>query len=120
MLQGLGFGADSWDKPLTHCSGGEKTRALLARLILEEPQLLILDEPTNHLDLQAVQWLENRFMQWEKAIVVISHNRYFLDRVVNSIWEMHTGGLEFYRGNYTAYIQQRVCGRIFPGGTGLY
>ncbi|NJN82775.1 MAG: ABC-F family ATP-binding cassette domain-containing protein [Caldilineaceae bacterium] len=107
VLQGLGFGGEDRDMPLSHLSGGQKTRALLARLLLERPDLLILDEPTNHLDVQAIEWLENTLRTWEGALLVVSHDRYFLDAVVNRIWEMSRIGVEQYRGNYSAYVQQR-------------
>ena len=106
-LSGLGFDRDQWEMPLDHLSGGQKTRVLLARLLLEKPELLILDEPTNHLDIQAVEWLENTLARWEGAVLIVSHDRYFLDRVVNVIWEMSRGGIEEYRGNYSAYLHQR-------------
>jgi ATP-binding cassette subfamily F protein 3 len=107
VLTGLGFGPEQWSMPLAHCSGGQKTRALLARLLLEEPDLLILDEPTNHLDVAAIEWLEGMLRQWSGALLIVSHDRYFLDKVVNAIWEMGRNGLESYRGNYSAYVQQR-------------
>ncbi len=107
ILTGLGFDAQSWHMPLSHLSGGQKTRALLARLLLEKPDLLILDEPTNHLDVQAIEWLEGTLKMWEGALLTVSHDRYFLDKVVNAIWEMSHSGVETYRGNYTAYVQQR-------------
>ncbi len=106
-LSGLGFNADTWEMPLTHLSGGQKTRALLARLLLEKPDLLVLDEPTNHLDVQAIEWLENTLNMWDGAILIVSHDRYFLDSVVNTIWEMSESGIETYRGNYSAYLMQR-------------
>jgi ATP-binding cassette, subfamily F, member 3 len=106
-LTGLGFKQAQWTMPLNHCSGGQKTRALLARLLLEEPNLLVLDEPTNHLDVEAVEWLENRLRIWNGALLIVSHDRYFLNRVVNTIWEMSRNGIETYRGNYAAYMQQR-------------
>lgn len=107
VLTGLGFKADSYGLPLDHLSGGQKTRLLLARLLLEKPDLLILDEPTNHLDVEAIEWLEKLLSRWPGAILVVSHDRYFLDRVVNTIWEMSRTGIELYRGNYSAYVQQR-------------
>lgn len=107
-LTGLGFDADSWQMPLHHLSGGQKTRALLARLLLEEPDLLILDEPTNHLDVQAIEWLEGALKTWDGAILIVSHDRYFLDSVVNTIWEMSPDGIESFRGNYSAYLLQRT------------
>jgi len=106
-LQGLGLGEDTWEMPLTLLSGGQQTRALLARLLLEQPDLLILDEPTNHLDTQAIAWLERNLREWEGAVLVVSHDRYFLDNVVNTIWEMSRSGIEVYSGNYSAYLQQR-------------
>lgn len=107
VLQGLGFSREDWDIPLRQLSGGQKTRALLARLLLERPNLLILDEPTNHLDFAAVEWLESMLQAWEGALLIVSHDRYFLDRVVNRVWEMSRAGIEEYRGNYSAYVQQR-------------
>ena len=107
VLTGLGFQPDAWRQPLAQLSGGQKTRVLLGRLLLETPDLLILDEPTNHLDVQAIEWLENTLTAWPGAVLVVSHDRYFLDRVANTIWEMSTGGVETYRGNYSAYLTQR-------------
>ncbi len=107
VLAGLGFAAYEFHDPLAHLSGGQRTRALLARLLLAEPDLLILDEPTNHLDIQAVEWLEGYLSQWEGAVLIVSHDRYFLDRVASQIIEMSPGQTEVYRGNYSAYLQQR-------------
>ena len=107
VLTGLGFAPSAWSQPLSQLSGGQKTRVLLGRLLLEAPDLLILDEPTNHLDVQAIEWLENTLNTWPGAVLVVSHDRYFLDRVAKSIWEMSRGGVESYRGNYSAYLTQR-------------
>ena len=107
-LQGLGLGKRTWDMPLGHLSGGQKTRALLARLLLEKPDLLMLDEPTNHLDIEAVEWLEHHLQTWEGAVLVVSHDRYFLDNTVNTIWEMSRSGIETYSGNYSSYLMQRA------------
>jgi len=107
VLSGLGFSASEFHMPLMHLSGGQRTRALLARLLLEAPAFLILDEPTNHLDIKAVEWLENHLKDWEGAALIVSHDRYFLDKVCNNIWEMGAGGIETYRGNYSHYVQQR-------------
>ncbi len=106
-LTGLGFTKGDWTLSLDHLSGGQKTRALLARLLLERPNLLILDEPTNHLDVEAIEWLENALKSWPGAILLVSHDRYFLDKTVNTIWEMRHDGIETYRGNYSAYAMQR-------------
>lgn len=107
VLQGLGFSKEDGAIPLSRLSGGQKTRALLARLLLEQPDLLILDEPTNHLDVEAIEWLEGTLRLWPGALLIVSHDRYFLDRVVNRIWEMSRSGIEEYRGNYSAYVKQR-------------
>jgi ATP-binding cassette subfamily F protein 3 len=106
-LQGLGLSEEHWEMPLSHLSGGQKTRALLARLLLEKPDLLMLDEPTNHLDTEAVEWLEHTLSDWEGAVLVASHDRFFLDSAVNTIWEMSRSGIETYSGNYSAYLLQR-------------
>jgi ATP-binding cassette subfamily F protein 3 len=107
VLTGLGFERVEFTFPLAHLSGGQRTRALLARLLLSDPDLLVLDEPTNHLDIQAVEWLEGYLSQWGGATLIVSHDRYFLDRVVDTIWEMTRAGFEVYHGNYSAYLNQR-------------
>jgi ATP-binding cassette subfamily F protein 3 len=107
VLTGLGFDASDYDMRLDHLSGGQRTRAFLSRLLLSDPDLLLLDEPTNHLDIRAVEWLESYLAQWDGAAVIVSHDRYFLDRAANVILEMRPDGGEVYRGNYTHYLQQR-------------
>jgi len=111
VLGGLGFNEAEHGKLLAHLSGGERTRALLAQLLLREPDLLLLDEPTNHLDLEAIEWLEETLVRWKGAIVVVAHDRYFLDKVATRMWSMESDHLEAYRGNYTAYHQQRDARR---------
>ncbi len=106
-LQGLGLGPEHWELPLNHLSGGQKTRALLARLLLEKPDLLMLDEPTNHLDTEAIEWLEHTLSKWEGAVLVASHDRFFLDNAVDTIWEMSRTGIEEFSGNYSGYLLQR-------------
>jgi len=106
-LSGLGFQKADFNRPIPQLSGGQRTRGVLARLLLSDPDILILDEPTNHLDISAVEWLEGYLSQWSGATLIVSHDRYFLDKVVDHIWEMNRSGVEVYRGNYSAYLQQR-------------
>ena len=108
ILMGLGFPREEHSMPLAHLSGGQKTRAFLARLLLESPDLLLLDEPTNHLDLQAIEWLEGYLNKWEGTVVLVAHDRYFMDHVVRKVWEMAFGGLETYSGTYSHYVEQRL------------
>ena len=107
VLTGVGFREDEWQKPLPLLSGGQRTRALLARLLLEAPDLLILDEPTNHLDIQAVEWLEDFLKDFPGGVLAVSHDRYFIDHFASHVWELDFGRLETYRGNYSHYAQQR-------------
>ncbi len=106
-LGGLGFSRADEHRPIAQLSGGQRTRALLARLLLSAPDLLLLDEPTNHLDIAAVEWLEATLRDWPGAVLIVSHDRYFLDQVVDTVWEM-TPQLEVYSGNYSAYVRQRA------------
>ena len=108
VLTGLGFREDEHRYPLAILSGGQKTRALLAKLLLQEPDLLLLDEPTNHLDLAAMEWLEDYLSEWKGSFVVAAHDRYFLDKLVERVWELGFGHLEQYPGNYSRYVQLRA------------
>jgi ATP-binding cassette subfamily F protein 3 len=112
VLGGLGFEDEDYERPLSQLSGGQQTRSHLARLLLDAPDLLLLDEPTNHLDLAVVEWLEDYLQSWQGGIVVIAHDRYFLDKVTTRIWDLNHGRLELYRGNYTAYLAQRSVRRL--------
>lgn len=107
VLQGLGFKAGDYNHTLPKLSGGQRTRVLLGRLLLDAPDLLVLDEPTNHLDINAVEWLESFLKEFPGAVLAVSHDRYFMDEFATTVWEMDFGTLETYRGNYTHYTQQR-------------
>ncbi|MEW5920002.1 MAG: ABC-F family ATP-binding cassette domain-containing protein [Bacillota bacterium] len=107
VARGLGFGEADLERSLSTFSGGEKTRAQLASLLLQEPELLLLDEPTNNLDAEAVEWLENYLSTWRGALLVVSHDRYFLNRVATAVVLLEKGVARTYRGNYSAYQSQR-------------
>ena len=107
VLNGLGFKPAQYDQCVDSLSGGEQTRLCLARLLLQKPDLLLLDEPTNHLDMETLQWLENYLAVYKGSVLVISHDRYFLDHVCTGIVEILMGSSEQYNGNYTRYIAQR-------------
>lgn len=107
VLLGLGFSEEDLRAPLSNLSGGQKTRILLAKLLLGEYPLLLLDEPTNHLDLDSVLWLEDFLQSYDGAVIVISHDRYFLDKVTNRTFELDHNRLTLYSGNYTRAMQQK-------------
>lgn len=106
VVNGLGFDEVDLLRPITQFSGGERTRAYLVKLLLMNPSLLLLDEPTNHLDIQAMEWLEDFLRKFPGAVLIVSHDRYFLDQTVNTIWEM-TPSIEEYTGNFSAFLAQR-------------
>ncbi|HEX2281509.1 MAG TPA: ABC-F family ATP-binding cassette domain-containing protein [Thermomicrobiales bacterium] len=107
VLSGLGFPEDMFGQPVNRLSGGQKTRVALAKALLSDPDLLMLDEPTNHLDLQAIEWLEGFLKSWNRAFIVVSHDRYFLDKVTTRTLDMAFGRLEDYPGGYTRYLKLR-------------
>lgn len=107
VLNGMGFTEKELSRTVSGFSGGEKTRLCISRLLLEEPNLLILDEPTNHLDFKTIMWLEDYLKGYKGAVLIVSHDRYFLDRLCTSICEIERGILKRYRGNYTAFVRQR-------------
>ena len=107
VLNGMGFGSTPTDRVISTLSGGEKTRHALAKLLLEEPNLLILDEPTNHLDFETLMWLEDYLKGYKGAIIIVSHDRYFLNKVCTRICEIEQGRLTSYRGDYSSYLVQK-------------
>lgn len=106
-LRGLGFSEEEMAMPADNLSGGQKSRLALAKLLLHEPDLLLLDEPTNHLDMDSIAWLEKFLKAFKGAVVVISHDRYFLDNIVDRIFFLHRGSLSSYKGNYTNFVRRR-------------
>ncbi|WP_195238474.1 ABC-F family ATP-binding cassette domain-containing protein [Romboutsia sp. 1001285H_161024_C4] len=108
VLKGLGFSDDDMNKPIDVLSGGEKTRVLLGKLLLRKPTLLLLDEPTNHLDAEAIEWLEVFLKQYKGTVILISHDRYFLDQVVNRVFEIHNKRLKSYNGNYSDFVKASI------------
>lgn len=116
ILAGLGFSTPDQQRPLNTFSGGWRMRVMLAKILLQTPDILLLDEPTNHMDLPSIKWLESYLMGFEGAIVIVSHDRYFLDKVVNRIVESRKGKLTAYAGNYTFYVEEKsLRGEIQKG-----
>lgn len=108
MLHGMRFYPEDFEKPVHLLSGGQKTRLALARMLLSKPDLLILDEPTNHLDIETLNWLERYLSAYEGAILIVSHDRYFLDKVVNTVYEVSRRKVTRYSGNYSAYLDEKA------------
>jgi ATP-binding cassette subfamily F protein 3 len=111
VLMGLGFSKENWDSSTATLSGGQRNRLGLVRLLLSDPDILLLDEPTNHLDVNAVEWLENFLIEFDRAYLVISHDRYFLDRVAKRIIEIENGKAVDYKGNYSKFVVERALRR---------
>jgi len=108
VLKGLGFSEEEFDKPVCTLSGGQKTRVALGRLLLSEPDILLLDEPTNHLDMNSIAWLEGYLQNYDRAILIVAHDRYFLNRVVTKIFELDNGHVMTFEGDYSAYSQKKA------------
>ncbi|WP_029283401.1 ABC-F family ATP-binding cassette domain-containing protein [Pedobacter sp. R20-19] len=116
ILAGLGFSTADQLRPLNTFSGGWRMRVMLAKILLQNPDILLLDEPTNHMDLPSIKWLENYLMGFEGAIVIVSHDRYFLDKIVNRTVESRKGKLTVYAGNYSFYVEEKALrGEIQKG-----
>lgn len=107
VLKGLGFSEEDFEKDLNTLSGGQKTRVAMGRLLIQKPSVLLLDEPINHLDLNSIQWLENYLAQYEGAVIIVAHDRYFLDRVVNRVVDLSQHKAVCYKGNYSDYAKQK-------------
>ncbi len=107
ILKGLGFGEDEFDKKVATLSGGQKTRVALGKLLLQKPDLIVLDEPTNHLDLNSIAWLETYLLNYKGAVIIVSHDRYFLDKIATKIIEIDNGVVSSFHGNYSDYAVQK-------------
>ncbi|MBL1228091.1 ABC-F family ATP-binding cassette domain-containing protein [Enterococcus sp. BWB1-3] len=108
VLHGFGFDSSFYDRSINSLSGGQKTRLALARMLLQKPDLLILDEPTNHLDIETLSWLENYLPNYSGALLIVSHDRYFLDKVVTEIYELSRRKMHHYKGNYSTYLKLKA------------
>lgn len=108
VLKGLGFTEEEFNKPVSALSGGQKTRVSLGRLLLTRPDIILLDEPTNHLDMESIAWLEGYLINYDGSVIIVAHDRYFLDRVVTKIVELDSGLMNVYQGNYTDYSGKRA------------
>ena len=115
MLKGLGFTEDEFSKPVATLSGGQKTRVALGRLLLQNPDLIILDEPTNHLDMNSIAWLETYLLNYKGAVLIVSHDRYFLDRIAGKVIEIDQSKATTFMGNYSDYAVKRNSCALLPG-----
>ena len=107
ILKGLGFEEADFDRKISTLSGGQKTRVFLAKLLLEEPDIILLDEPTNHLDLRSIEWLESYLLNYKGAVIIVSHDRYFLDKIVSKVIDIENGNVQMYLGNYTDFSNKK-------------
>ena len=107
ILKGLGFEEDDFDRKINTLSGGQKTRVFLAKLLLEEPDIILLDEPTNHLDLRSIEWLESYLLNYKGAVIIVSHDRYFLDKIVSKVIDIENSNVQMYLGNYTDFSNKK-------------
>ena len=107
ILKGLGFEEVDFDRKINTLSGGQKTRVFLAKLLLEEPDIILLDEPTNHLDLRSIEWLESYLLNYKGAVIIVSHDRYFLDKIVSKVIDIENGNVQMYLGNYTDFSNKK-------------
>ena len=107
ILKGLGFSEEDFTKEINTLSGGQRTRVALGKLLLKNPDILLLDEPTNHLDVDSIKWLENYLSHYKGAVIIVSHDRYFLDKIVNKVMEIDQGHSMLFDGNYTTFIEKR-------------
>lgn len=107
ILKGLGFTESDFERKINTLSGGQKTRVFLAKLLLEEPDIILLDEPTNHLDLKSIEWLEAYLLNYKGAVVIVSHDRYFLDRIVTKVIDIENAHVHMYMGNYTSFSEKK-------------
>lgn len=112
VLKGLGFSSDDFNRDISTLSGGQKTRVALGKLLVTKPDLIILDEPTNHLDMNAIMWLENYLLNYRGTVFIVSHDRYFLDKIVNKVLELENGYMSTFIGNYTDYATKKEILRI--------
>lgn len=112
VLKGLGFEQEDFPREISTLSGGQKTRVALGKLLITKPDLIILDEPTNHLDMNAIMWLENYLLNYKGTVFIVSHDRYFLDKIVNKVFELENGHMTTFTGNYTDYATKKEILRI--------
>ena len=114
VLKGLGFTEEDFNKEIETLSGGQKTRVALGKLLISKPDILLLDEPTNHLDMESISWLETYLLNYPGAVFIVSHDRYFLDRVVTKVIEIEAGAVTSFQGNYSSYAEKKSAASRRP------